>query len=265
MKCKKRHTAPDKRRFISGWRSQLGSYAGKCLESGFLPKTFRPLMFLGRQLARLMVFVQVGKVRIIGAENLEAEGQFIICPNHSSMLDAPVMYSILKRREPVRYMTAMEVMRGWGGMKAVLMGALGCFAVDRSRGRTVIEPAIKILLEGESLIIFPEGRVSETEECQPFQPGPAIIGLGTWKRSQGKKPDGIIPVHIHYHRRHDPTAREGYGTMGLKWRGGVTITIGKPIKFKDLPKEDMTIGKITTYLHNIVCRARARALRLDNP
>lgn len=264
-KRKNRGVQADKTPIPFRWWTQFNEYAGQCLQSGFIPKISRPLLFPGRQLAKLMVFIQVGNVRIIGAENLKAEGQFIICPNHSSMLDAPVLYSILNRPETVRYMTAMEVMRGWGGWKGVLMGALGCFPVDRSRGRTVIEPAIKTLLEGESLVIFPEGRVSESVKCQPFQPGPALIGMGAWKRSGGNKPDGFIPVHIHYHRRHDPTARAGYGTMGLKWRGGATVTIGKPILFKDLAKENKTVAQITAHLHQVVCQAKARALLLDCP
>ncbi|MBK7750702.1 MAG: 1-acyl-sn-glycerol-3-phosphate acyltransferase [Candidatus Obscuribacter sp.] len=47
------------------------------------------------------------------------------------------------------------------------MGAFGCFAVDRSKGRTVIEPAIKVLENGESLVVFPEGK----------SPTPALICL----------------------------------------------------------------------------------------
>jgi 1-acyl-sn-glycerol-3-phosphate acyltransferase len=114
----------------------------QCLTSGFIPRTFLPLQLLARILARIQVFIQLGRVRIIGAENLKPKGRVIFCPNHSAMFDAPVIFSIMKLWP--RYMTAYEEMRGLWGLKAVAMGAFGCFAVDRSKGKTVLEPAIKV-------------------------------------------------------------------------------------------------------------------------
>lgn len=219
--------------FIGTWRKRFREYATQCLTSGFIPKTFLPLQFVARILARLWLYTQVGRVRIVGADNLLTPGRVIFCPNHSSMFDAIVIYAVMKRFP--RYMTAYEEMRGVGGLKAVAMGAFGCFPVDRAQGKTVLEPAIKVLTSGQPMVIFPEGKISPTGEYLPFKKGPAVIANTTHERLGMKEHVAIVPIHICYHKRHAPTAGGPYGRMGLKWRGGVTVTVGKPIYIHELP------------------------------
>ena len=81
------------RNFIGTMRKKFREYVNQCLTSGFIPRTFLPLQLLGRFLARIQIFVQVGRIRLIGAENLKVQGRVIFCPNHSSMFDAPVIYA----------------------------------------------------------------------------------------------------------------------------------------------------------------------------
>ena len=166
------------RNFIGTWRKKFREYVNLCLTNGFIPRTFLPLQLLERFLAKFQIFLQVGRVRLIGAENLKVKGRVIFCPNHSSMFDAPVIYAIMKRWP--RYMTAYEEMRGLWGLKAVVMGAFGCFAVDRSKGKTVMEPAIQVLASGRCLVIFPEGKISASGEYLTFKKGPAIIANAGW-------------------------------------------------------------------------------------
>jgi len=208
-------------------RRRFRQYRDLCLTSGFIPKSFRPLQLVGKYLGKIWVFAQVGRIRIVGKENLTAPGRIIFCPNHSSMFDAPVIFSIMKRMP--RYMTAYEEMRGLGGLKAIVMGAFGCFAVDRSKGKTVIDPAIKVLVQGSPLVIFPEGKISKTGVYLPFKKGSAIIALSAYEQIQRKDRVGIVPIHICFGKRDEKTAGGPYGAMAFKWRGGATITIGKPI------------------------------------
>lgn len=219
--------------FVTSWRKKYREYATKCLTSGFLPATFRPLQFVGRFLARIWLFLQVGHVRVVGDANLKADGRLIFCPNHSSMFDAVVIYSIMHTWP--RYMTAFEEMRGLAGLKAIVMGGFGCFPVDRSRGRTVLEPAIDVLVSGQSMVLFPEGKISPTGRYLPFRRGAAVIANSTFEKLGGKERVGIVPIHICYHKRHAPSACGPYSKMALKWRGGVTVTVGKPIYLHELP------------------------------
>ncbi|MBA3855575.1 MAG: hypothetical protein C0507_01580 [Cyanobacteria bacterium PR.3.49] len=231
--------------FIGTWRKRFRDYVNQCLTSGFIPYTFRPLQFLGKHLARLWMFIQVGRIRIVGAENLKPEGRVIFCPNHSSMFDAPVIFSIMKRYP--RYMTAYEEMRGLAGLKAVVMGAFGCFAVDRTRGKTVLEPAINVLLQGDPLVIFPEGKISGTGEYLPFKKGSALIAIGACEQLNHKEKVGIVPIHICFHGRDPETAGGPYGAMGFKWRKGATVTVGKPIWVHDL--NPLTPEHVTEMVH----------------
>ncbi len=178
------------------------------------------------------MFIQVGRIRIIGAENLKPQGRVIFCPNHSSMFDAPVIFSVMKRYP--RYMTAYEEMRGLAGLKAVVMGAFGCFAVDRSRGKTVLEPAINVLLQGDPLVIFPEGKISGTGEYLPFKKGSALIAIGACEKlgphgKGGHRSDSHLLPWTRRCNREWP-----HGAMGFKWRKGATVTVGKPIWIHDL-------------------------------
>lgn len=157
------------------------------------------------------------------------------------MLDAIVIYAIMQRWP--RYMTAFEEMRGLGGLKAIVMGAFGSFPVDRTKGKTVLEPAIKVLMSGQPMVLFPEGKISPTGEYLPFKRGAAVIANTTYERLGMKEQVAIVPIHICYHKRDAASAGGPYSRMGLKWRGGVTVTVGKPIYIHELPSrrpEDVT-------------------------
>jgi 1-acyl-sn-glycerol-3-phosphate acyltransferase len=241
MKTPFKRGAARYRLFVATWRRNFREYVDLCLTSGFIPKSFRPLQLVGKYLAKIWVFAQVGRIRIVGKENLTAPGRIIFCPNHSSMFDAPVIFSIMMRMP--RYMTAYEEMRGLWGLKAIAMGAFGCFAVDRSKGRTVIDPAIKVLVQGSPLVVFPEGKISSTGVYLPFKKGSAIIGLSAYEQIQRKDRVGIVPIHICFGKRDELTASGPYGAMALKWRGGVTITVGKPIYLDEV--SPMTADAVT--------------------
>jgi 1-acyl-sn-glycerol-3-phosphate acyltransferase len=236
MKPPFRRGAARYRLFVSNWRRRFREYRDLCLTSGFIPRSFRPLQLVGKYLAKIWVLIQVGRIRIVGAENLTAPGRVIYCPNHSSMFDAPIVFSLMKRMP--RYMTAYEEMRGLWGLKAIAMGAFGCFAVDRSKGRTVIDPAIKVLVHGSPLVIFPEGKISHTGTYLPFKKGSAIIALSAYEQIQKKDRVGIVPIHICYGKRDEKTAGGPYGAMAFKWRGGATITVGTPIYLDEITPMD---------------------------
>lgn len=215
---------PVARFFAAMEQKFVWQYAQRCLTSGFVPATFLPLQFIGKLLAKLWIFIQVGRVKIIGKEHLDSGERIVFCANHVSMFDPILIYSLLKCYP--RYMTAIEEMTGFGGLKAVFMGACGSFAVDRSKGKTVIEPAINVLLSGDSLVIFPEGKIGMNGE---FKLGSAIIALGAAAKLDKQERVGIVPMHLSFHGYHSESARGPYGAMKFAWRHGVTVNVGAPI------------------------------------
>ena len=206
-----------------------------------MPKRIKSLQFVGKIIARMWLFVQVGKVRVVGRENLDAPGRLLFCINHSSMFDAPLIFTVMKKQP--RYMTAVEEMRGLGGLKAVVMGALGSFPVDRSRGHTAIAPSVEALVNGEHIAIFPEGKISNSGAYLKFKSGAARIAIEACDRRNHRVQVGIVPIHICFGSRDEATAGGPYTKMGFKWRGGVTITIGKPIYIHNV--EPLTAANVT--------------------
>ncbi|MBS1991073.1 MAG: 1-acyl-sn-glycerol-3-phosphate acyltransferase [Cyanobacteria bacterium SZAS LIN-2] len=211
-------------------------YANQCLSSGFMPHTVRSIQYIGKILARIWMFIQVGRVKVIGRENIPTESRIIFCANHSSMFDPILLYVALNRFP--RFMTAVEEMRGIRGLKAIIMGAIGSFAVDRSKGKTAIQPAVDVLSAGEALVIFPEAKISPTGEFLPFKLGLSLIAVGAYEKLERREKIGFVPIRFTYHGRHIETAKGPYLAMGLKWRKGATVTIGTPIWLHDFASLD---------------------------
>ncbi len=206
--------------------------------SGFIPKPFPPMQRLASLVTFLWVFLQVGKVSFVGAENLEKNHRLIVTPNHSSYFDPLVVISILPR--PARYMAAYDQFSGLGGLRAVIMAATGAFAVDRSKGRSVVEPSIKMLHEAgpqTTLVVFPEGRINHS--LGQFKSGAARIGLSCKNLIEDEE-IAIVPVSLFYNKRDDATDQGGYERMGFKWRGGVTVTALAPIYLRAQSHEEIT-------------------------
>ena len=212
------------------WR-RFRDYADSCMTSGFIPTESPALQRFGKLMARIWAWIQLGEVHVVGLENLNAPGRLIYCPNHSAMLDAIVMYTVMPKG--TRYMAAVEEMRGFGGLKAVLMGAMGCYPVDRGRGKTVIPPSIELLVQGKRITMFPEGKISPTGEYLEFKKGAAWIAIGACDRLAHGEKVGIVPMHICYGTRDIDSAGD-FGKMRLRWRKGATLTIGAPIYVHDV-------------------------------
>lgn len=218
------------------WADAYRRYIDKITTSGYIGKPSPIWRFFSRCLFRTAGFFWVGKVRIVGEENLLTPGRLIFTPNHSSLLDAVVMFPTMARR-PVRAMGAYETLRTFGGLSGIFLTKIGVFPVDRTRGKTVLGPATDLLVGGESLAMFPEGKISPTGEPLPYKLGAAIIGTCAWERLDRKERVGFVPVQICYHKRHNATALNVW-KMGFRWRGGCTVTFGKPIWIDELPDRD---------------------------
>lgn len=221
---------------LGSWLACYRQYAKDCGTSGFIPKTNKWVQKLCALIAKVWVYIQIGQVTLIGAENLEAPGCLIYCPNHAGMHDGNVLYPFLKR--PARFMFAAEEMRGLWGLKQIFTGAGGAFPVDRANGGTVVLPAIEVLASGDPLFMFPEGKISKNGVLQALKTGAARIAIGAWEKLRYQSPVGIVPIYIHYHSRHDESSNIDFLSMGLMWRGGVTVVVGAPIYMHQLQSPD---------------------------
>jgi acyl-[acyl-carrier-protein]-phospholipid O-acyltransferase/long-chain-fatty-acid--[acyl-carrier-protein] ligase len=240
------------RTFIGRWYKRYWDYVELCLTSGYIPRAQPKIWKVSQWLFRLWAWIQVGRVTVIGGEHLDTPGRVIYCPNHSSMLDAMIIHPLMRRR--VRYMGAREVMMGGFGLKAIIMTSMGVFPVDRSRGKTVLGPATDLLVAGESLCLFPEGKISPSGRFLPYKRGAAVIAGSAWRKLGGKELVAIVPIHICYHKRHEASALN-YLKMGLRWRGGCTVTVMEPIWISERESRDSkyVIGLVRAAIASVAC------------
>jgi long-chain acyl-CoA synthetase len=193
-----------------------------------------------RLLARLLF-----RVKVYGLENLPDSGNFVLTPNHSSMLDAPMLAAVLPDRHlrQTHWAGAAEIMLRNPLMRLVSRMA-GVLPIERFGGGTGIKNlalALAVLQRGRNVVWFPEGRISMTGTMLPFREG---IGLVL-----EQCPALVVPVYIQGTREAMPPASV--------WPkpGQVTVTFGPPCDPRALAQQgqgDNIPARMVQALHERV-------------
>ncbi len=125
------------------------------------------------------------RIRIEGKENIPTEGTYVVCANHKSMMDPPLLCCCLPF--PVRFMAKEELFRNklLGG----ILYAVGAFPIKRGKSDVgALRSAIKMLESNENVAIFPEGTRSKGDTMKRGKQGAALIAI--------KAGVNILPVGI---------------------------------------------------------------------
>lgn len=152
------------------------------------------------------------RIKVTGLENVPEEGGYLVCPNHTSMLDVVALAAAFKRL--LNFMAKKEIFRfkPFGA----LIRKLGAFPVDRGGSDVkAIKTAISLVEKGELVNMFPQGtrRKKVAPNTTPIKSGAGMIAFHA-KR-------GAIPVFIKSKNNH------------LHIFGKTEIIIGKPIEYED--------------------------------
>ncbi len=157
-------------------------------------------------------FKLVYRLEVHGMENVPEDNAYIVCPNHLSTLDPPLMVGIFKRS--VSFMAKKELfdikfLRWW-------IDWLGAFAVNReSLGPSTIKTVMEIKKSDWVFGIFPQGTRGVPGEIRGVTRG--FAGLAKITKC------AILPVGI-------------TGTDQVKripFTGKIVVNIGKPIPYSD--------------------------------
>lgn len=137
-----------------------------------------------RFLLRIFFFIFY-RWKVIGRENVPETGAVVLCSNHISNFDPPIIGSAIKRK--VHFLAKHEL------FKVPLLGPLirhlGAFPVKRGLAdKQAVVQSLKLLRENKVLLIFPEGTRSRTGKLGKAFPGAASFALKT-----GAK---VVPVAI---------------------------------------------------------------------
>lgn len=123
------------------------------------------------------------RAEVIDPHFVPAEGPVILCSNHRSLLDPPLVACYLNRQ--VKFMAKAELFSVPGF--SWLIRTLGAFPVQRGgMSMETMKTAIRVLQEGHVLVVFPEGTRQKSGKLGEGKKGAASMAL----RSGAK----IVPV-----------------------------------------------------------------------
>lgn len=141
------------------------------------------MLYLTFRVILRLIFRLFLRLKVEGMENIPSQGSVVLCANHISNLDPPLLGTPLDRR--VHYMAKEELFRIplFGSM----IRQLGAFPVKRGGvSKESIRSALQLLDEGKILGIFPQGSRKNTSGIG--KKGAALLAL----RSDAV----VIPVGI---------------------------------------------------------------------
>ncbi|MBN2350201.1 MAG: 1-acylglycerol-3-phosphate O-acyltransferase [Bacteroidales bacterium] len=157
-------------------------------------------------------------VKVYGKEHIIPGTSYVIIPNHQSVYDIFLIYGWLGI--DIKWIMKKELRKipgiGFGSEK------VGHIFLDRSNKRVALESlmeAKKKLINGSSVVIFPEGTRSKTGELIPFKRGAFKLALDLGLP--------ILPVTVSGTKNILPT-----NTVNL-FPGKATMFIHKPVDIKD--------------------------------
>src|SRR3954466_4352527 len=173
-----------------------------------------------RAWSRLILFTTGVRVRVEGLERLDPARSYIFAANHQSIYDIPILFASLPYQ--LRIIAKESLGRipfmGWH------LSRTGHVLVDRSKpGAGVVKKMGRLVREGHSLIVFPEGTRSTDGSVGRFKGGSFVIAL------QAGLP--VVPIRVigsrHVMFRGDLMVRPGR----------VQVIVHEPIETTNVPRE----------------------------
>lgn len=128
------------------------------------------------KMARYFFKLTGSTVNITGLEKIPDNQQVLYICNHNNQLDSAVIHGYIKK--PKGFISIIEVgkipiLNSW-------MKCMKCVFLDRSNPRQMIvciDEATESLKNGQSMVIFPEGKVADGSEVGEFKKGSLRLAI----------------------------------------------------------------------------------------
>jgi len=189
---------------------------------------------VAQQFARSIFSFSGSTVDVIGLDNIPKDRAVLFVSNHQGHLDYAVLLGYVDRPKgfiALHRAKSIPIIRKW-------MMDLDCIFLDRSNIKQAVESiyrGVELLRSGWSMVIFPEGRRSQSSRIAPFKAG------GFKLASKAKVP--IIPVTI------DGTYKIIEANNNFIAPAHVRLTIHPMVETANLKREELKslpakVGKI---------------------
>ena len=186
--------------------------------------------------SRLILWTTGVTVRVEGLERLDPARSYVFAANHQSIYDIPIVFASLPFQ--VRIIAKESLGKipfmGWHLLRT------GHVLVDRSKpGAATVRKMAKLVADGHSLIVFPEGTRSTDGTVARFKGGPFLIALDAGLP--------IVPISI-------------AGSRHVMFRGEVTVHPGTVSLVVHDPVETTGLGRnaardLSVAVHDTVASA----------
>jgi 1-acyl-sn-glycerol-3-phosphate acyltransferase len=219
---------------MSGALEQQSS--GSAVPSSRYPPVVRLLLTMGRVYSRWY-----HHARVLGECPLPADGPAILVCNHISGVDPVLVQSASPRL--VAWMMAKEYYE----LRALkwFFKRIGAISVQRSgRDLTATRAALRALEQGRILGVFPEGKISLTDDVLPFQTGVALMAIKTGVP--------VYPAYLEGTQR----GREMLGAFAVPCRA--MLTFGGAVEFDRSGVSHEALGAATERIREAVMELRAK-------
>lgn len=125
--------------------------------------------------------------------------RYLIVSNHASKFDPFIItsflsFNILLKLHPSRYLVTDRFFNNF--FRRVFLYWCGCFSTSkkRNKGKTALETAQKFISEGETILIFPEGKLNALNSYDEN----ISLGIGAIYLEKNNPNLFILPVRIEY-------------------------------------------------------------------
>lgn len=168
---------------------------------------------------RILSNLSLMKVKVKGLENIPKEGNFVFTPNHQSYLDTFLLLKYIPC--PFKFVIQRKVFQmPFLGAHIFRAGYFSLDTKDRKSSLQTIGKMVNYLKEGGSVLVFPEGKLTEDGEVRKFKRGAAMVIQKSMKR--------VIPIGI------NGTFSVFPKNAKMMKFGEVIIRFGKPVFFEEL-------------------------------
>ncbi len=226
-------------------------HAVPAIVAGLVRVRYRPggiYDWSGTDWARQVLRAAGTPVHAVGLEQIPPGEPLIYASNHSSMFDIWALFATLPGS--VRFVAKQELFRI--PVLGRAMRAAGHVAIDRAvkvRAFEAYDDAARIVRQGFSPVVFPEGTRSRTGELLPFKNAPFAFAIAA------QVP--IVPVYVHHTFEILPK-----GAFRLRPRP-IKLLVGAPIPTAGLGPDDRKA--LRERVHAAIVALRQRALTAEAP